>query len=117
MNLLQATKVGDGTIKLAGATLSGLPADAPLAAGEGLVFGIRPEHIELNTADSDGFDAHVDFAEYLGSTQYLYCTLDDGQGLIVERREGDDIEGGSRVRLTAPSTKRRFFRQSGERLR
>ena len=116
MNLLDATKAGDGAVNLAGATLSGLPHGVSLAAGDPLIFGIRPEHIEL-ASGSDGFSARVDFAEYLGSTQYLYCTLDDGQSLIVERREGDDIESGSKIQLTAPVARRRFFRKSGERLR
>jgi lactose/L-arabinose transport system ATP-binding protein len=117
MNLLQATKDGDGTIKLAGATLSGLPIDAPLAAGDGLIFGMRPEHIELSAGGDGSFGARVDFAEYLGSTQFLYCTLDDGQSLIVERREGDDVDNGSRIQLTTSRGRRRFFRESGERLR
>jgi lactose/L-arabinose transport system ATP-binding protein len=117
MNLLQATKDGDGKIKLADAILSGLPADAQLATGDGLVFGVRPEHIELSADDADSFTARVEFAEYLGATQYLYCTLDDGQSLIVEQRQGDEIENGSRIRLTAPAARRRFFRQSGERIR
>jgi lactose/L-arabinose transport system ATP-binding protein len=117
MNLLQATKDGDDTIKLAGATLSGLPTDALLAAGDGLIFGMRPEHIELSASGDDSFGARVDFAEYLGSTQFLYCTLDDGQSLIVERREGDDVDNGSRIQLTTSRGRRRFFRESGERLR
>ena len=117
MNLLQATKDGDGTIRLAGATLSGLPAGTQLNNGDTLIFGIRPEHVEVANSEQDSFDAHVDFAEYLGSTQYLYCTLGDGQSLIVERREGDDVENGSHIRLTTPASKRRFFRESGERIR
>ena len=82
-----------------------------------MIFGFRPEHIELSTGGSDSFSAHVDFAEYLGSTQFLYCTLDDGQSLIVERREGDDVENGAQIQLTAPVAKRRFFLESGERIR
>ena len=117
MNLLQATKDSEGTIKLAGAALSGLPTNTPLAEGDGLIFGIRPEHLELGTGGSDSFRARVDFAEYLGSTQFLYCTLDDGQSLIVERRDGDEIENGANIQLTAPVAKRRFFRESGERVR
>ncbi|MGV3548695.1 ABC transporter ATP-binding protein [Rhizobium sp.] len=117
MNLLQAMKQDEGTIVLSGAKLSGLPADTALATGDELIFGIRPEHIELSTGGTDSFAARVDFAEYLGSTQFLYCTLDDGQSLIVERREGDDIENGAMIQLTAPVGKRRFFRQSGERIR
>jgi lactose/L-arabinose transport system ATP-binding protein len=117
MNLLKATKDGDGTIKLAGATLSGLPALTSLASGDPLIFGIRPEHIEPGTGREDSFGARVDFAEYLGSTQFLYCTLDDGQSLIVERREGDEIENGARIQLTASVETRRFFLESGDRLR
>jgi lactose/L-arabinose transport system ATP-binding protein len=117
MNLLQATRDGDDTIQLAGARLSGLPTHAPLEAGGDLIFGVRPEHIEFSTSGSGGFGARVDFTEYLGSTQFLYCTLDDGQSLIVERREGDGVENGTKIWLTAPNVRRRFFRQSGERIR
>jgi len=116
MNLLDATSAGSGTVNLAGAILSGLPEGASLAVGDPLIFGIRPEHIALGT-DGEGLAARVDFTEYLGSTQYLYCTLDDGQSLIVERREGDDIGNGSKIQLTAPVDRRRFFRRSGERIR
>jgi lactose/L-arabinose transport system ATP-binding protein len=117
MNLLNAKKDRGGTITLAGATLSGLPEHAPPGDDNNLIFGIRPEHIELADSDQDSFGARVDFAEYLGATQYLYCTLDDGQSLIVERREGDDVDSGARIQLTAPAGKRRFFRESGERIR
>jgi lactose/L-arabinose transport system ATP-binding protein len=117
MNLLRAEASADGAVSVAGGRLDGLPPGAGLAPGDRLVFGIRPEHLEFAGSTADSLPARVDFAEYLGATRFLYCTLADGQSLIVEQRDGGDVTPGAEIRITAPLARRRFFRDDGSRIR
>ncbi|MEA3537030.1 sn-glycerol-3-phosphate ABC transporter ATP-binding protein UgpC [Rhizobium sp. CC-YZS058] len=117
MNLLNAVSRGQGTISLAGAELSGLPERADLRPGDPLWFGIRPEHMSLARADEEGIPVRVEFTEYLGSTRFLYATLEDGQSLTAELTGDAEIANGATVRLTLPFDRRRFFDEGGSRIR
>ncbi|TCN33233.1 ABC transporter ATP-binding protein [Sinorhizobium americanum] len=114
MNLLDAEWRGSGKMRLAGcemdACLDGL------RPGEGIVFGMRPEHMRVVANGPDAVQAAVEFTEYLGGTRYVYCKLGDGQNVVVELREGDDIPAGSAVWLTVPREHRRYFHASGARI-
>jgi lactose/L-arabinose transport system ATP-binding protein len=117
MNLLNAEWIGDGKLRVAGQQLP-----CPLAAdgrtpGDMLTFGIRPEHLTVVPEDGAMLRARVDFSEYLGGTQYLYCQLDDGQPLVAEHRAAAAIAPDDIVHFTCHADDRRFFAHSGERLR
>jgi lactose/L-arabinose transport system ATP-binding protein len=115
MNLLDAESAGAGKVRLAGCEM-----EAELASlhpGEKIVFGMRPEHIQIVAGGPDAVEATVEFTEYLGGTRYVYCRLGDGQNVVVELRGGDDIVPGSRIWLTAPPDRRRYFDGSGARIR
>ncbi|APO78583.1 sn-glycerol-3-phosphate ABC transporter ATP-binding protein (plasmid) [Rhizobium etli 8C-3] len=116
MNLLQATWSGDGTISVAGTAIPAPIASGKLSAGDRLTFGVRPEHFIVAEAAAQTLRARVDFSEYLGGTQYLYCQLDDGGAVTAEHRSSVPIEAGDTIHLASEMTKRRFFDSDGKRL-
>jgi lactose/L-arabinose transport system ATP-binding protein len=59
----------------------------------------------------------VDFAEYLGSTRYLYCYLPSGETITVEQRDGRDLAAGDQVFLNCDPQRIRLFSETGNRLR
>ncbi|MGN7958859.1 MULTISPECIES: ABC transporter ATP-binding protein [Agrobacterium] len=123
MNFLDATIIGSGTESM---TLSldsdpavrlTLPTMARLNDGARVSLGIRPEHFsDAGQGDAD-LTVHVDVAEHLGNTSYVYARTEGGEQLIIERPESRDV--GNRDRLTVGLSARRafLFDSKGERLR
>ncbi len=120
MNLLKARHAGRQTVVLA---------DTPFAAphpifedgdrGGEILMGIRPEHIAVQTEVPGGgqIPAIVDFLEFLGGTQYLYCQLADGQAVTVEYRPSTIIKPTDRVYLSWSPQNTHIFDASGLRIR
>ncbi|MFK3691211.1 ABC transporter ATP-binding protein [Agrobacterium tumefaciens] len=123
MNFLDSTVVGSGADSVTLALDSDpavrltLPIKERVNEGAKVALGIRPEHF----ADAGGGDAdltvHVDVAEHLGNTSYVYARTEGGEQLIIERPESRDV--GNRDRLTVGLFARRafLFDSKGERLR
>ncbi|WP_418138155.1 ABC transporter ATP-binding protein [Agrobacterium sp. El2ro-1b] len=123
MNFLEATIIGTGaesvTLSLDSdpAVRLTLPIKERIDEGAKVSLGIRPEHF----ADAGGGDAdltvHVDVAEHLGNTSYVYARTEGGEQLIIERPESRDV--GNRDRLTVGLSARRafLFDSKGDRLR
>lgn len=123
MNFLDATVIGGGADSVTLALDSDpavrltLPIKERVNEGARVSLGIRPEHF----ADAGGGDAvltvHVDVAEHLGNTSYVYARAEGGEQLIIERPESRDV--GNRDRLTVGLSARRafLFDSKGERLR
>ena len=114
MNLLNG-KFANGSIDVAGNRLSSTMHQASMDGN--LIVGLRPEHLEVGAAGQGTLAATIDFSEYLGGVRYLYCQLTDGQTLIVEQREGDDLKPGELVHLTWQPEKLRLFTPEGSRIR
>ncbi|NTA38522.1 ABC transporter ATP-binding protein [Agrobacterium salinitolerans] len=123
MNFLDATIVGSSA---EGVTLSldsdptvrlSLPVTARLNEGARVSLGMRPEHFSDADAGDADLTVHVDVAEHLGNTSYVYARTEGGEQLIIERPESRDV--GNRDRLTVGlSTRRAFlFDSKGDRLR
>ncbi|MCW8281887.1 MULTISPECIES: ABC transporter ATP-binding protein [Agrobacterium] len=123
MNFLDATVIGGGADSVTLALDSDpavrltLPIKERVNEGARVLLGIRPEHF----ADAGGGDAdltvHVDVAEHLGNTSYVYARTEGGEQLIIERPESRDV--GNRDRQTVGLSARRafLFDSKGERLR
>ena len=94
MNFIEGTLRGGAVEAANGARL---PLPAASAAGEGrpVVYGIRPEHLDI--AD-DGFDAEVVVVEPTGSETQLYARL-GAQELVGVFRERHDFAPGQKIRL------------------
>ena len=114
MNLISATGRGAGKVLVAGAELD-VPAVAAVASGN-VTVGLRPEHLMLSAPGPGTLKANVDFFEYLGGTRYLYCQLPDGQNLVAEQREGEDLAAGDTVHFTWKPKDLRLFDTRGLKL-
>ncbi|EPR15970.1 sugar ABC transporter ATP-binding protein [Agrobacterium sp. C13] len=123
MNFLEATIVGSGadsvTLSLDSdsAVRLSLPVTTGLNEGARVSLGIRPEHFADAGAGDADLTVHVDVAEHLGNTSYVYARTEGGEQLIIERPESRDV--GNRDRLTVGLSARRafLFDSKGERLR
>jgi len=116
MNLLDAAWAGNGMIKVGGNEIGAAIAGHGLTNGQKITFGVRPEHLRVSEHHEGALKATVDFAEYLGGTQFLYCQLEDGQPLTVEYRGSADIEAGSKLSFTSDTGHQRLFNAEGLRL-
>ena len=116
MNLLNAEWQGAGKIGLGGRSLQTPISGQGFAPGENVTLGVRPEHLRVASSDAGGaLRASVEFSEYLGGTQYLYCQLADGQPVTVEHRSPAPIGTGAEITLEAAASDLRVFDQRGVR--
>ncbi|HWV20197.1 MAG TPA: sn-glycerol-3-phosphate ABC transporter ATP-binding protein UgpC [Devosia sp.] len=116
MNLLPGTVAAGGTIACQGAEIT-VPLAGALAQGSAVRLGIRPEHLAVVPRGTDTFAVRIDYAEYLGTNGYLYCTTTDGEPIVVELRDGEAPEQGVEVHLGFDPGKARLFDTQGQRLR
>jgi multiple sugar transport system ATP-binding protein len=112
MNFIDGTQK-DGT--LVSASGARLPIASAAAANDGraMVYGIRPEHLDL--AD-DGFDAEVIVIEPTGSETQLFARLGE-QEIVAVFRERHDFQPGQKIRLKPRAPVAHLFdAASGQRL-
>ncbi|MDH4173569.1 MAG: sn-glycerol-3-phosphate ABC transporter ATP-binding protein UgpC [Betaproteobacteria bacterium] len=116
MNFLEGAVQGaEGKRAVKMASGARLPvADAGAAAeGQPVIYGIRPEHLEL--AD-DGFDAEVIVIEPTGSETQLFARV-SGQEIVAVFRERHDFAPGQKIRLRPrPDMAHLFDPSSGNRI-
>jgi lactose/L-arabinose transport system ATP-binding protein len=89
----------------------------PLAQGQPVTVGIRPEHLEIAPNQTSGFAVKVDVTEELGGVSYLHGQTAAGTPIVFERRGSRDDHKGSTVRLTASAKNVMIFDKTGLRLR
>ena len=116
MNLLPAVIAAGGRIACQGAEIV-VKVDAALVEGAAVSFGIRPEHLAVVAPAPDAFAVRVDYAEYLGTNGYLYCTAKGGDPIVVELRDAEAPEQGMEVHLGFDPARARLFDAAGQRLR
>jgi lactose/L-arabinose transport system ATP-binding protein len=116
MNLLDAKWLGRGSVGIGPQQASAPALHEEGRSGDKLTFGIRPEHLTIAEGEGRGLDATVDFAEYLGGTQYLYCHLSDGQPIVAEYRSSIPIRPGAAIRLSYIPEHCHLFGENGQRL-
>ncbi|WP_117191565.1 ABC transporter ATP-binding protein [Rhizobium terrae] len=117
MNIVDAVYAGDSRIKVADAVIPLGQVLYGVTAGDGVKLGIRPEHLRVADPGGTALRAKVDFAEYLGSTRYLYCYLPSGEIVTVEQRDGRDFSSGEEIWLHCDPGRLRLFSAGGDRLR
>jgi len=117
MNIVDAAGVSESQVAVADTVISLPPSERGVAPGEPVKLGIRPEHLRAGARQDGALRAKVDFAEYLGSTRYLYCNLASGESITVEQRDGADFSSGEEIWLSCEPQSPRLFSTEGERLR
>jgi multiple sugar transport system ATP-binding protein len=102
----------DGTQK------DGAPLAGAQAANDGraMVYGIRPEHLDLVEGGSDGFEAEVVVIEPTGSETQLFARLGE-QEIVAIFRERHDFAPGQKIRLKPRAPVAHLFdASSGQRI-
>ncbi len=93
-------------------------AGAPVATGDAVTLGVRPEHVIEGAGDGNGLSltAEVDAVEHLGESSLVHTHLDDDT-VVVARTPGDSpTVPGSRITLSAPLSTLHVFSESGKAL-
>jgi hypothetical protein len=113
MSLLNGTAGPDGAVDLAG---QALPVHS--AAGASLTIGIRPEQLKPVAEGASRLQAYIDFTEYLGGTDYVFCVLDDDQQLVAECEpgEGGALRVGDRIGQHIKEDRLHLFDAAGPRM-
>jgi multiple sugar transport system ATP-binding protein len=92
-----------------------LPARANVADGQHLVYGVRPEHLELATG-SDGVEARIQVLEPTGPDIYIYANL-NGTEVCSLMRDRVELEPGTAIRLMPRLNRVHLFdAKSGQRV-
>ncbi|WP_440009438.1 ABC transporter ATP-binding protein [Halomicrococcus sp. SG-WS-1] len=89
-----------------------------VGAGDVLTVGVRPEDIDVSSADAEGSDyrAEVDVVEPMGSDNYLYLNV--GRDTWTARVESDiEPDAGSEVTYTFDDHDVHLFASDGETLK
>jgi len=123
MNFLQAKVTGSDAN---GVTVSldcdpamhlSLPVKAPIAKDTAVTLGIRPEHfLNAGAGDAD-LTVHVDVAEHLGNTSYVYASAGNGEQLIIERPESRTVANRDQLTVALSARRTFLFDSQGNRLR
>jgi multiple sugar transport system ATP-binding protein len=97
MNFIEGTVRTNGVRSVETASGARLPLQPGAGVGDGrpIVYGIRPEHLEI--AD-DGFEAEVVVIEPTGSETQLFARV-GGQEIVAVFRERHEFAPGQRIRL------------------
>ena len=115
MNFIEGTQKDGALIAANGARL---PLAGAMAANDGraMVYGIRPEHLDLIDGGDEGFEAEVVVIEPTGSETQLFARL-GGQEIVAIFRERHDFAPGQKIRLKPRAPVAHLFdASSGQRI-
>jgi multiple sugar transport system ATP-binding protein len=115
MNFIDGTQKDGALVAANGARL---PVAGAQAANDGraLVYGIRPEHLDLVEGGSDGFEAEVVVIEPTGSETQLFARLGE-QEIVAIFRERHEFAPGQKIRLKPRAPVAHLFdASSGQRI-
>ncbi|MGI9359419.1 MAG: ABC transporter ATP-binding protein, partial [Paracoccaceae bacterium] len=79
-------------------------------------FGIRPEHIKVNSKSQSVIEGKIDVIEYLGADSFLFVDCED-LGIITVRVDGSrEFNLGEMLNLEFQTENTHFFDSSGAKL-
>jgi sn-glycerol 3-phosphate transport system ATP-binding protein len=100
MNLLRA-RIEGGRARSGAALLPLPPASAGLAESREIVWGVRPEHVELASGPGDA-EVAVDLVEALGADTLVHARLADGGPLTLRLPGTTKVRERDRLTLRLP---------------
>jgi multiple sugar transport system ATP-binding protein len=115
MNFIDGTQKDGALVAANGARL---PVATAQAANDGraMVYGIRPEHLDLVEGGHEGFEAEVVVIEPTGSETQLFARLGE-QEIVAIFRERHDFAPGQKIRLKPRAPVAHLFdASSGQRI-
>ncbi len=92
-----------------------IPLTSQPPTGKNYKLGIRPEHFD-DTATIK-IELHVDVAEHLGSTSFIYARSASGEPVVLEAREGRSAHSDSKINTAFDPQKVLLFAEDGQRVR
>ena len=114
MNFLPGI-VRSGKVVLANGAALPMPVNARASEGQAVVYGTRPEHIEL-VHDQDGLGTEVIVVEPTGADTQIFSRI-AGVEVTSIFRERHDFQPGTAIRLKPDAARAHLFdAQSGQRL-
>ena len=124
MNLMDAvvTAAADGSVTAEltnqGKAKVTLPVTGrPVAVGDRLTVGIRPEHFGAGGAGGAEMTVNVDVIEHLGATSYIYANTQSGEQIIIERQESRQEDDRESITVSIDPGKAFLFDARGQRIR
>jgi multiple sugar transport system ATP-binding protein len=119
MNLLAARLVGsdpgETRVGVAGATVALPLRPARGLAEDGVIFGVRPEHLMIGGGGGLPFAAvRVQLVEQLGGATLIYAALADGQALTIALEGQRRVEPGSLIETRIDPALCHLFAEGGE---
>jgi multiple sugar transport system ATP-binding protein len=115
MNFIDGTQKSGALVAANGARLP-LPSTASANDGRAMVYGIRPEHLDLVNGADDGFEAEVVVIEPTGSETQLFARLGE-QEIVAIFRERHEFAPGQKIRLKPRAPVAHLFdASSGQRI-
>lgn len=113
MNLLEVCLTDDSEPALANDTVAEGIRPPTTAPGRRLTLGFRPDDCDISP--SGGIPASVESVEYVGSSRYLHCRIDNDE-IVIRVDPSADIPRGSRIGIVLRPDRVHFFDSSGERI-
>ncbi len=115
MNFCKGVVTSDGTVSAPGFASSFKPSPRGLGAGQGVIVGLRPQHLSVAPG---GTSHQVDLTENLGGISYVHLHSSSGERLTVEVREGSPAPTDGQVGLSfEPDQAMLFDAKTEQRLR
>lgn len=112
MNFLKGVAAQDSGMKLVLETGDEiiLPSDTPdISNGMSVTLGIRPNGLQLSSAESSGVHVDVRSVERLGGESYIYTSMPNGDAVTVHSPGQTEIEPGSQIALTIDTSQVHLF--------
>ena len=106
MNFLPG-KVDGGVVRLAGGISLPVPKSAKAADGQSVVYGTRPEHVDMTTGD-DGVPAEVVVVEPTGADTQVFSKI-AGVEVTSVFRERHEFRPGETIRLKIDADRGHLF--------
>lgn len=103
MNFLKGVAAMDSGLKLVLDTgdVITLPSDkSDISDGMAVTLGIRPNGLQLSSANSSSVHVDVRSVERLGGESYIYASMPNGDAVTVHSAGQTEIEPGSQIALT-----------------
>src|SRR5690606_9628749 len=95
MNMLKGTIADDGQAVVVNGARLPIPATRTAPPGQPVIFGVRPEHLDLSP---EGFTAHVSVVEPTGSETMVFLRFGKDE-IVALFRERHDFKPGDRINL------------------
>jgi multiple sugar transport system ATP-binding protein len=117
INVLEGAVEATGTLLTRGGQRLALPAHAAVEPGRELAVGVRPEHLALVEAGTEGaLRGTVSVVEHLGHETYVYVDTADGRLCALVGRALRVAPGATVALAPAAEALHLFDRASGQRL-